>query len=187
MAVTEKDFVWITLTPEQIAFADRWAHVRQGNAEGADLNGHNNAPNDHDAALAMHVVGLRGEFPVVIHCKPVVWSYKAGVDAVGNRIADVEDFVDVKTRTKDWHSLIVQRDDPAHWAYPLVCASQHPRYCIVGFCWGHEAQQKEFWDDPAGGRAAYFIKRTNPIMKPIAELVVEIRKRQANQPSTGAK
>ena len=180
MTVRESDWVWITLAPEQIEFSDKWAHARQNNAVAADLAPHNNAPVEPDAATALHVLGLRGECAGYIYLKPVKWHlFKPGRLAMEEQLPDLEDWIDMKARTKSWHSLIVQRDDPPDWAYVLVCAHEHPRYCLIGWCYGHEAQQQQHWDDPAGGRPAYFIKQDNPILRPVADLLREVRKRQA--------
>ncbi len=125
----------------------------------------------------MHIAGLPGEVAGKLYLNPVIWNAFRSYGSIHN-LADLEDWIDVKTRTKSWHDLIVQEDDPPGWAYLLVYSNRHPVYQIVGWCWGWEAQQKKFWDDPAGGRAAYFVKRAETIMKPPEELFAIVRQRQ---------
>ena len=180
MTVTPSDFVYVTLTEDQVAFCDKWANWRQDNAERAELGPYNNAPVG-DEARALHVIGFRAECPVYIHFGgkgSVKWHYDAGVEAVANGIPDIEDFIDVKGRREGWHDLMVDDRDPPQWAYVLVRCHEHPRYEIVGWCWGEEALLVPMID-PAGGRPSHFISQDNPIMKPISELLAEVKRRQA--------
>ena len=101
MTVHDIDTVWITLTEKQVAFSDKWATWRQANAERAALLPENNAPVGHDAELELNIIGLRGECAGYIHFGgkgSVTWSYDADESAVRNGKADLEDFIDIKTR-----------------------------------------------------------------------------------------
>lgn len=172
--------VWITLEQLHLDTCLKFANKRQTNADLFDLPPHNGAPNDPVSALAMHEAGIYGECAGKLYLNPVKWNaYRAGTNF---READLEDWIDIKTRSKDWHSLIVQADDPPEWAYVLACGHAHPRYCLIGWCYGKEVQKKEYWADPAGGRPAYFVKQTDPVLRPMQELYDEVRLRQARRP-----
>jgi len=193
MAVSESDYVTITLTPKQVRWCDAWAGWRQENADRVKLRGHNNASNDPLIAEWYHILGYRGElagFLVLNALDPAMtWSRKANVDAVGNKIADYDAFVDAKTAGQDLHGMPVQRydpeskkknkGDPPEWAYLFILGHEHPKYTVVGWCWGKEAQAAVPLTDPLGKeRHAHFITKDNPILKPISELVAEMRERR---------
>ena len=177
MTVHESDWVWITLNPEHIAFSDEKGEARFDNAEVFDFAPHNNAPTDPVTSLWFNVMGVRGECAGYLYLKPVKWNaYKPGRAAL--RLADLEDWIDAKTRHKAWHDLIVQKNDRPDWAYLHVLAHDHPRYCLVGWCYGREAKHDRFLKDPAGGREAYFVPQDSPILRPVADLLTEVRRRQ---------
>lgn len=158
--------VTIRLENLHIDFADKLAVRRQDAADRRRRPAKNGAPTSRPRALAMHVLGTRTEAAGKLYLNPIAWN--AFVEDVRD-VPDLGDFIDVKGRSKSWHNLIVQEDDPANWAYLLVDASKHPIYSVIGWCWGHEAKQKKFWNDPAGGRAAYFVDDRR-ILRPPTDL-----------------
>lgn len=166
---------WFELAEDHLRFSDRLAARRQQAATTRNRPPHNGAPTDPDRALAYHRLGARTECAGYLYLKPVHWNtYVEHVHGV----ADLEDWIDVKGCLRSHHSLIVQRDDPEDWAYLLVCASRHPIYEAVGWCWGREAKVEIFRSDPVGGRAAFFVPRDAPIIKPPHLLYDELRRRQ---------
>jgi len=167
--------ITIALGYDHVAFADKVGKARQRAAVLRDRPAHNGAPVDDLSAEAIHVLGARGECAVYRYLSPVKWNHlRENVSG----LADLEDWIDVKTRAKNWHSLIVQKDDPAEWAYILADASDHPYYRLVGWCWGYEAKRQEYWSDPVGNRAAYFVKPDNDVLKSVADLIPILRGRQ---------
>jgi hypothetical protein len=179
MAVQESDWVWITLDQEKLNFCDNIARKRQHNADDYHLAPMNNAPTEYNAALALHVLGVRCECAGYVYLKPIKWNtFVPGCTAMDERLADLDDWIDCKGRAELWHCLIVQHNDPDDWAYVLVCAHEHPRYCLIGWCYGHEAKRLKL-SDPVGGRPAHFVDQCAPILRPVAELLREVRKRQA--------
>lgn len=95
---------------------------------------------------------------------------------------DLDDFIDVKGRPEHWHDLIVQPDDPDDWAYLLVRAHEHPKYHIVGWCWGREGKTVRITDPRGLGGGlpgpAHFVQETAPFMKSPGELFEEQRRRR---------
>jgi hypothetical protein len=165
----------ITLKTLHIDYADRAANRRQRAAVERERHAKNGAPEDYSAALALHLRGTRTEAAGKLYLNPVTWH--AFKDSIHN-LPDLEDWIDVKGVPYDRDSLIVQKDDPEHWAYLLVSAQNHPQYKIIGWCWGHEAKQKRFLFDPVGGREAHFVRQRYGILKPPLELFHEVRRRQ---------
>lgn len=72
--------------------------------------------------------------------------------------------IDIKTRSKHSYDLIVQRNENPDKKFVLVTI-QDKVTLIHGWCYGRSAMKEEFWADPAGGRAAYFVPQSflNPI------------------------
>jgi hypothetical protein len=173
--VHPRHHVWITLEQRHIEVADKAALARRNAAREHNRKPVNGAPIEHNAGLKIDILGCRCEAAAKLWANPVEWH--AFAERVTD-LPDLHDFIDVKGIDHGWHSLIVQKGSPKDWAYLLVNGEEHPRYCIMGWVWGHEAKQEQFWGDPKGGRPAYFIRQHNPILKPPAELLVELRKRQ---------
>lgn len=166
----------VELAERHIAFCLDSARKRQGNAVRESLKPHNNAPNDPATALRLHFRGLKGECAAYLYLRPITWLvFREGRDFVEPDLQRGSLCIDVKCREKNHHRLMVQKDDDASWAYVLACAHAQPVYGLVGWCYGHEAKQGRFWEDPKGGRPAYFIGAHNPVMKPMAELLRLVR------------
>lgn len=169
------DDTWVTLEKTHIEFANKIARMRRKNAVDNDWQPGNGAPDDREIAMAMDVLGARAEAAGKLYLNPVKWhAFSLRADS-----PDLEDWIDVKGISESYHRLIIQPKKPEQWAYLLVDASQHPRYEIVGWCWGYEGKKQKYWDDPVGQRGGYFIDRNDPIMKPPKELFNEVRMRQA--------
>lgn len=169
--------IYVRLTKDEIRFADSVGRAFHDQAKKRNRQPRNGAPIDDHEALAIHILGARCEYAGKLYCDPVVWHTEI-LDDVRNT-ADLEDWIDIKGIEKSHYRLMVQKDDQENWAYFLVDGTLHPLYKMIGWCWGHEAKQKQYWDDPKGGRPAYFVPRTAPIMKPPWELLFEIKRRQA--------
>jgi hypothetical protein len=165
----------IDIVVEQEWFCHRTAWQRRQIAVRKDRVPGNGAPTEFDKAWAYDFLGTHGECAGYLYYKPCTWHHLR--DSI-YKLPDLDDFIDVKTREQKWHSLVVQKNDPKDWAYVLACGHEHPRYWLIGWCWGEEAQQEKYWADPAGGRPAYFVKPNDPILRPIPSLTPELRRRQ---------
>lgn len=166
---------FVTLSEEQIAYADKIAQRRYDSAIQKNRQPHNGAPTDPGRALSITRVGTRGEAAGKVYLNPVKWN--AYAETLGG-LADLEDWIDVKTVTRKTDRLIVQKDDDPTWAYLLIISAMHPTYEIVGWCWGYEAQKDRYWRDPVGGRAAYFVPQNDAIIKAPRALWHEVRDHQ---------
>lgn len=98
------------------------------------------------------MVGALGEAAVAMYYN-VYWS-----GSIGNLAASDVGRLQVRTRTEDWHNLILHdRDkDDDHFVQVYYDA---PRFVIAGWIKAKDGKQKKFWKDPAGGRPAYFIPK----------------------------
>jgi hypothetical protein len=166
--------VVITLTPEIIEYADNIAALRQGTAFLKKRPNTNGLIGSFDKLLAIHRMGARCEAAGKLYFNPIRWH------AFAERIKglpDLGNFIDVKGRAREFHNLIVQKDDEDDFAFILVCAERHPDYTLCGWLWGFEAKRPEFWDDPAGGRPAFFVPPA--VLREPEELLAEVRRREA--------
>ena len=137
--------IWITLTQDMMDFVDpiaerqTLARIRSGARQG------NGGP-EGEASIPLRVQqaknGLRAEavarrfFGVT-----VPWSIMSDVWGT----PDFSDFIDVKSRINPRYGMHIKpKNDPAR-AYLMVCGVHHPRWRIVGWCWGHEARDKGEW------------------------------------------
>lgn len=167
--------VWLDLKPEHIEFSDNLAMRRHVAAFKNNRPGKNGAPTTGVAAEAFNIMGARCECAAYLWAKPVKWH------SFGESVRDLPDldyFIDVKGVAQTRHSLIVQRHDSAEWAYLLVSSQEHPRYHLIGWMWGREAQQQKYWTDPVGGRAAYFVKPDDPALRSPGLLFDVLRAKQ---------
>lgn len=150
---------------------------RQRDAEAKHRAAHNNAPTNHDDALALNIMGARCEAAAVLFFRPVLWhALKPRI----HRLPDLDTFIDVKGVDKPTHKMIVQENDPPEWAYVLVDGHAHPRYEIVGWCWGHAAQNPIHWVAQSARirGAAYFINRFDGVIDDVDLLTPILRERQ---------
>lgn len=161
--------VIITLEQVHLDFADELGRTRQARVERHKMRGSNGAPDWGPKALERHIFGARGECAAFLWLRPIKWRDRAG-------LPDFDDFIDVKTVHRTGWRVIVGRDSPDEWAYLLISAEHHPRYIIEGWIWGREAKQDRFWDDPVGGRAAFFVP--NRELRDPAELKAELERRR---------
>jgi len=166
--------ILITLQTEHLDFSERLAKARTTESVQNNRGGRNGSPIGGRAGVKYDIIGARGECASYLWASPVRWNVRMPV----GKVADLDSFIDVKTRPNHWQDLVIQETDPDHWAYLLVCACRHPIYQIRGWCWGHEGKQPRFYFDPPGGWAAFFIKADDTIIKHPALLLDELRWRQ---------
>jgi hypothetical protein len=144
----------IRLTPDIIEYADNIAALRQGTAFLKRRANANGLIGSFDQLLAIHRMGARCEAAGKLYMNPIRWHAFAGRI---KGLPDLGDFIDVKGRSRASYDLPVQKDDEDDFAFLLITAESHPDYAIHGWAWGREAKNDQFWDDPKGGRPAYFM------------------------------
>lgn len=138
----------------------------------------NGAPVEDGLALPLDIAGTRGECVGYVRFKPVKWHVWAD-DVRG--LPDLDDFIDVKAIVQPHHRLVVLKKANPEWAFLLVDGSAHPVWRLVGWLWGWEAQREEFLLSYRGGHQAYFVDPARVPFRPVAELEVVLRERQARR------
>ena len=102
----------------------------------------------------LHIEGCLGELALASYLG-LFWDANLGMLSRGD-VGDLE----VRTRSKHYYDLIIHDGDKDTSKYVLV-TGVNGSYQIHGWLWGFEGKRKEYWSDPAGDRAAYFIKKSN--------------------------
>ncbi len=183
--ITSQDEIPIKLEQQHIDYADEIAYKRRQLGE-QKRQPRNGVALTGDEPLRYDTMGARCECAAYLYFKPLKakWHAFTGghiTDESGEKLPDLDDYIDAKGRAKDWHSLPVQKDAPKHWAYLLVSAEHHPVYLIRGWVWGFEVQNDSHWADPAGGMPAFFVEPYAAIMKPPQLLFDDLRRRKVNR------
>jgi hypothetical protein len=164
---------------EQMIEADDVAARHQREARKRGARPHGGASEDPREALALKRLGIRGEqagrYVFLAAGIPIRWRSLEPYDA---HAPDYEDWIDAKTRPHRDKSLIIKPDDNPTWAYLLVCADMHPVYRLIGWGRGWDLKDDRFWREDVP-EPAHFIKEQHGILRPVAELMAELRRRQA--------
>lgn len=145
------------MTAYHVASQRRIMNMKKG------LAGKYGAP-EKEGSEELDIVSTRGEMAVAKGLN-LYWSGSVGDYGA----VDVGDLVEVRTRTKNWHSLIIHPQDRDWAPYVLVDASNPPDFRLVGWMYGSDGKDEKYWADPAKtGRHAYFIDQK--ILRPMDEL-----------------
>jgi len=148
---------WEMLTAYHVASQRRIMNMQK------KLAGRYGAP-EREGSEELDIIAARGEMAVAKGLN-LFWS-----GTVGNYGAvDVGGLVEVRTRSKDWHALILHPDDKDDTPYVLVDASKPPVFRLVGWMFGKEGKDKRFWSDPSKqNRPAFFINQKD--LRPMGEI-----------------
>lgn len=98
----------------------------------------------------LHVEGCLGEYAAA----KALGVFPGGFARF--RGADLECRLEVRTRSEDWHDLILHDGDDDDSRFVLLCG-RNGEYEVVGWILGRDGKDPAYWKDPAGGRAAYFV------------------------------
>jgi len=104
---------------------------------------------DPKDAWGLHVAGALAEMALA-KALGVYWS-----GAHGFRSRDVLGY-EVRTTHHQNGRLIVHGDDDDEAKFALV-VGRDGTYDIPGWVYGYVAKSDDYWDDPCGGRPAYFV------------------------------
>lgn len=99
--------------------------------------------------LRIHQIGALGEFAASVGLG-VEWSGRflvGGEFREWQRVQgpDIGGSLQVRTRQKPFHNLLVHRKDPSDVPYVLADVSALPEVGLVGWAWGFEVQQECWW------------------------------------------
>lgn len=171
--------IWITLSLQEIEWVDRVSDEQSvaRHSEGAQPQG--GQPADLDVRIAEGRMGTRGEAAVRKWLgNKIRWRILEPWEP-GGRKPDFGDDIDVKTVHYQRAQLWLTPDCPPEWIYILVSSHAHPRYRIIGWCYGKEMMLQEHWNPDAPRDPAWVINQDNPILKSPASLHEMIRARSS--------
>ena len=146
----------ITLSDAERQIVLKEAERRQDYNNSRNIKGRNGGVEDGDLALHYHKIGCAGEMAVAKYLGLKDYLFLDIAPLKGS--CDLPYHIDVKTRQRSWHNLIVQKDDAMSKNFWLVTI-ENKRINLEGWIYGHEAFRDEYIKDPAGGREAYFIPK----------------------------
>lgn len=149
--------VKVNLTPELLALAEQEAKRRQSVNETLGLRGRNKAPAVGGRALELHRLGCIGEVAAAAH-----FGLEEGLFTETNAVrgsADLPFDLEVKTRSRHSYDLIVQKNERKDKKLLLVTVEKD-EVLIHGWCVAGDVMKPEFWSDPARGRPAYFVPKS---------------------------
>lgn len=108
---------------------------------------------DDTADWQLHCEGALGEMALALHLGRF-W------DGALNkmRAADVGD-MQVRTAAQHSHRLIIHPNDADNATFYLL-TGRNGRYIVQGSITGANAKRQEWWQDPKGGRPAYFVPQS---------------------------
>ncbi len=149
--------VEFTFSPEERQLAMEEGHRRQAVNEARGLRGRNRGPWQGDKALQAHLLGAAGEVAVASYLGLQHGLFQEKEAKRGS--ADLPGNIDVKTRSRSSYDLIVQRQSDPNKKFVLVTI-ENQKTLLHGWCYGEEAMQDRFWADPARGRPAYFVPKS---------------------------
>lgn len=137
----------ITLSQDDLKWAAEVGHKRHTDAVKRNLKSKNMSKRSD---LSIHIQGARGELAFAkylgITWKPTINTFHAP-DVDGSQ---------VRTRSEDWHDLIVRTTDPPDEPFVLVIETGN-QYDIRGWIWGDDARKEDYWKDPNGRGYAWFV------------------------------
>jgi len=159
--------VWIELSQDNIDWIDRKSHKQTLARWNDGARAQGGQPADLDVQIAEGRMGARGEAAVQKWIgKMVKWRILEPMVYGENRKPDFGDDIDAKTVNYQRAQLWLTPNCPPDWIYILVSSHAHPRYRIIGWCYGREMMLQEYWNKDAPREPAWVINQDNPILSP---------------------
>ena len=137
----------ITLTINELAVAANVGARRQLSAIEAGLRDKHGAKQ----GWQIHIEGAAGEIAVA---KFLNRHWSCSVNTFRSE-PDVSTY-EVRTRSEDWHDLIIRPDDKDESPYILV-TGQAPYFTVQGWLYAREGKVPDFWKAPGGRPPAWFV------------------------------
>lgn len=134
---------------------------RQTQNQAKGLKGRNRAPVAGSQAQDMHLIGAAGEMAVAVYLGLESCLYLDEDPVRGS--CDLPG-IDVKTRSRHWHDLLIQLDDIPDKIFVLVTI-ENRKTIIHGWIKGKDGMKKEWIRTFQQGRPCYAVPRSklNPI------------------------
>lgn len=143
----------ITFTDEQRKAIIAEANRRQSVNERDGRRGRNGGAETGDKALQWHILGCVGEYAVALATNQLDALFQEDIPLRGS--ADLPGRIDVKTRSKHYYDLLVQKDeDPDKILVLVTCQPKSPTR-IHGWVRASTAMKPEYWKEWVPGRGCY--------------------------------
>lgn len=156
----------VTLTWPEMCLASQAGMMRQiMNMRYSAQSKYGGPESENEGAWEGNIISTQGEMATA-KCLNLFWSGTVGL--YGSVDVGGEKGVEVRTRRKNWHELILHPADKDDHPHVLVTAEDAPLFHLVGWIYGRDGKQQQFWKDPAGGRAAFFVPQEE--LRPLHEL-----------------
>ncbi len=156
------------LTDLQMLIVERYGRLRNDANKGRRDN---RAPGTN--AEKIHQLGVGGEYALFL-ATGIPWTGRYFSPATlkrkkraGEPIPDLGTDIEVRTRTSRWHQLLVHRNDPKAWRYVLVRYTAPNQFDLIGWEFGVEIKQSEYWKKDLPYPAFAY---PNKLLRPIGEL-----------------
>lgn len=118
----------------------------------------------------MHRLGTLGEVAVAVQLG--LEAYLFSEQSAKRGSPDLPYDIEVKTRSRHYYDLIVQKDERPDKKLVLVTI-ESGKIFLHGWCFAGEVMLDQYWSDPAGGRPAYFVPKR--VLRPIHELMEMVK------------
>lgn len=148
--------IQIFLTDEEKRQAVEEGLRRQTVNRKNNIKGRNGGPTTGKKSLDIDILGAVGEMAVAkyMDMKKDLYKEKEPIRGSSDLLYDI----DVKTRSKHYYDLIVQKNENPNKKYILVTI-ENKIILIHGWIYASKAMDKKYWSDPARGRPAYFFPK----------------------------
>lgn len=155
----------ITLSAEEVAYADGLGHQRQDAAVENNREAAHGAPTEYAKALALHITGARAETAAKRWLEPIEWHRRLkGFTGM----PDLGDDIDVKGVEVGHYRLLLPPEPKPNFLYLLVRGHNHPTWIISGWIDGAQALLNPDWLYPLKpGRLSFNVPNEN--LRPLKE------------------
>jgi hypothetical protein len=117
--------------------------------------------------LGDNILGAAGEFAVSLYTE-LPWRWEI-LEYIPPNYPDVGTDLQARARSKTTYDLIVHPKEEDYHRFVLVFVSVPDRLArLMGWCYGHEAKQQQYWLDPGTGRPAFFVPAS--FLRPVETL-----------------
>jgi hypothetical protein len=130
------------------------------------------APPASNGGWEIDVMACQAEMAVALYLN-LFWC--ASLNDFGQR--DVGGLVEVRACSQEHYRLILHEDDPDDAPFVHVWAHS-PEFTFKGWIFGRDGKRRDFWEDPAGGRPAFFVP--NDQLRPMHELKEWVRAQRSD-------
>jgi len=137
----------VVLTEDQQRIADGYGLLRA--KSNRKINSKDNKTKGF-SGVSIDALGAAGEFAVSL-ATGIKWTGRYTPPSklkewLSKPRPDLGTDIEVRTRSKDWHQLLIHRNDPPEWRYVLVRYVEPRCFNIVGWEYGRIVQEKGDWN-----------------------------------------